>query len=87
MAWLAGLVTGARNALPAEASRASLAAAAADVLPRAELHRRAADTSADRRRAAGIVLALLDDPAARRMAEDDPVPAVRQAVRAALQGS
>ena len=84
MAGLAALLSGARDALPADASRASLAAAAETVLPRAELQRRATDTSADRRRAAGIVLALLGDPAARRMAEDDPVPAVRKAIRAAL---
>lgn len=84
MAGLAALLSGGRDALPSDASVASLAAAAETVLPRAELQRRATDTSADRRRAAGIVLALLGDPAARRMAEDDPVPAVRNAIRAAL---
>jgi hypothetical protein len=84
MAGLAALLSGARDAPPADVSRDSLAAAAETVLPRAELQRRATDTSADRRRAAGIVLALLGDPAARRMAEDDPVPAVRKAIRAAL---
>jgi hypothetical protein len=54
------------------------------VLPLDALHRRATDTAADRRQAAGVVLALLDDPAAHRMAADDPVPSVRRAVRAAL---
>lgn len=87
MAALAGLLTGARESLPATNSRASLAQAAATVLPRAELHRRATDTSAGRRQAAGVVLALLDDPAARRLAEDDPVEAVRKAVHAALSGA
>ena len=84
MAALAGLLIGTRAALPTNIPRALLAAAAATVLPMAELHRRATDPAAGRRQAAGIVLALLDDPAARRMAGDDPVPAVRHAVRAAL---
>ncbi|HQR18751.1 MAG TPA: hypothetical protein PK948_10280, partial [Gemmatimonadales bacterium] len=44
------------------------------------------DPAAATRQGAGIVLALLDDPMARRMATDDPVPAVRKAVQAALPG-
>ena len=87
MAALAGLLIGTRETLPTGLPRASLAAAAATVLPLDELHRRATDTEAGRRQAAGVVLALLDDPAARRMAADDPVPSVRQAVRAALPGA
>lgn len=87
MAAVAGLLTGTRAALPAGVAHAELVAAAAAVLPRDTLHRRATDPAAATRQGAGIVLALLDDPAARRMATDDPVPAVRQAVRAALPGA
>ncbi len=86
MAAVAGLLTGARTALPAGLPHAALAEAAAAVLPRETLRRRAADPAAATRQGAGIVLALLDDPVARRMATDDPVPAVRKAVRAALPG-
>lgn len=83
IAALAGLLVGARATLP-DLPRPLLAAAAAMVLPREVLRRRAADPEAADRQAAGIVLALLDDPVARRMATDDPVPAVRTAVRALL---
>ncbi len=84
MAAVAGLLTGARKSLPTELPRATLAEAASTVLPLAELLRRAADTAAGQRRAVGIVLALRNDPAAHRMAEEDPVPGVRTAVHAAL---
>jgi len=84
MAAVAGLLVGTRNALPAGDSRALLVDAAATVLPRETLRSRAADPVPNRRQAAGIVLALLDDPVAQRMATDDPVPAVRKAVGAAL---
>ena len=84
MAALAALLTGVRNALPTELARAALAAAAAEVLPRDELRRRATDPVATRRRAAGIALALLDDPVAHQMATSDPVADVRDAVRSAL---
>lgn len=84
MAAVAGLLTGARAALPTGLPPALLSQAADAVLPRDTLRRRATDPAAAIRQGAGIVLALLDDPVARRMATDDPVPAVRQAVRAAL---
>lgn len=87
MAAVASLLTGAAVSLPADIPRRLLAEAAASVLPLAELHRRAADTDMDRRLRAGVVLALLDDPVARRMAMDDPAPALRSAVRAALPGA
>ncbi len=84
MAAVASLLAGSGDTLPADIPRRALAEAAASVLPLAELHRRASDASAERRQAAGIVLALLDDSAAHRLAADDPAPAVRHAVRAAL---
>jgi HEAT repeat protein len=87
MAAVAGLLVGTRAALPADAPRGMLAEAAATVLPREVLRSRAADPVSKRRQAAGIVLALLDDPVARVMATDDPVPAIRDAVRAALPGA
>ncbi|MEZ4412801.1 MAG: HEAT repeat domain-containing protein [Gemmatimonadales bacterium] len=87
MAAVASLLTGAAVSLPAGIPRRLLADAAASALPLAELRRRAGDTDMDRRLRAGVVLALLDDPMARRMAMEDPAPALRSAVRAALPGA
>jgi hypothetical protein len=84
MAAVANLLTGSGVTLPGDIPRRALAEAAATALPLAELRRRAANTDMDRRLRAGIVLALLDDPVARRMAIEDPAPALRSAVRAAL---
>lgn len=84
MAALAGILTGAPPTLPTDIPRTALVEAAATVLPIAELHRRAGDTAVDRRVGAGIVLALRNDPVARALATEDPVPAVRSAVGAAL---
>ncbi len=84
MVAVAGLLTGGVATLPATLPRAALSAAAGAVLPVEELRRRAGDTDAGRRQGAGIVLALLDDPEARRLAAEDPAPSVRDAVRAAL---
>lgn len=84
MAAVANLLTGQSAALPPDLPRRALAEAAATALPLAELHRRAANTDMARRLRAGVVLALLDDPVARRMALEDPAPALRSAVRAAM---
>ncbi len=84
MAAVAGLLTGLSASLPPDIPRAALTEAATTALPVSELHRRAASTDMGRRMQAGIVLALLDDPMAHRMAIEDPAPALRSAVRAAL---
>jgi len=84
MVAVANLLTGAAASLPGGLPRPALAAAAGAVLPLDQLRKRAGDTDAARRQAAGVVLALLDDPEARRLAAEDPAPAVREAVRTAL---
>lgn len=84
MAAVAGLWTGAVEEWPPAIPRAALQAAAGGLRPREALRAGAGDTDAARRRAAGILLALLDDPKARTMADEDPSEAVRRAVRDAL---
>ena len=76
MTAVAGLLLGTRESLPEDLSRDLLAGAAA-VVPAAVLHARAADPVPERRRAGGVLLALLGDPAAVRMASEDPAPQVR----------
>jgi HEAT repeat protein len=83
MTSVAALLLGERDALPDDLPRDQLAAAAA-TLPTALLHARATDPAPQRRRAGGVLLALLGDPAAVRMASEDPAPHVRTAVGAAL---
>jgi len=83
MTAVAALLLGVRDALPDDLPHDQLAAAAA-ALPAALLHARATDPAPERRRAGGVLLALLGDPAAARMASEDPTPHVRAAVAAAL---
>jgi HEAT repeat protein len=83
----AALFLGARTKLPADVARPVLAAAAAAVAPLEDIRGRAGDPDAHVRTGAGVLLALLDDPEARRLADEDPSASVRGAVRAALRGA
>ncbi len=81
---VAGLLRGETETIPSDLPRALLAAAAADVMDREALRRMAADPDPARRRAGAVTLAVLGDAVARRIAAEDPLPAIRNAVRAAL---
>ena len=74
MTAVAGLLPGTRDALPDDLSARPARAAAAAVLPRRLLQRRATDPSPDRRRAGGVLLALLGDPAATPHGQRGPGP-------------
>jgi hypothetical protein len=81
---VAGLVRGETERLPSDLPRALLASAAAEVMDREALRGMATDPDPARRRAGAVILAVLGDALARRIAAEDPVPAIRNAVRAAL---
>jgi HEAT repeat protein len=81
---VAGLLRGEIETVPSHLPRALLAAAAADVMDREALRSMATDPDPVRRRAGAVTLAVLGDAVARRIATEDPVPAIRKAVRAAL---
>jgi hypothetical protein len=53
-------------------------------MDREALRSMATDPDPGRRRAGAVILAVLGDALARRIAAEDPVPAIRKAVRAAL---
>jgi HEAT repeat protein len=80
-AWSAQMLRGRRTDLPANIGRETAAAALREAITPEELQV-AARTSPDqhRRIAAGIALALMDDPAAREMVQSDPVSEVRDQV-------
>ena len=84
MAAVVGLLLGVRTSLPAASPTTCWRGRRER--PRRALRARPPTRRPTHRRARGIVLALRDDPVAVRMATDDPVPAVREAVRGALPG-
>jgi uncharacterized protein YgbK (DUF1537 family) len=75
------MLRGRRTDLPANIGRETAAAALREAITPEELQV-AARTSPDqhRRIAAGIALALMDDPVAREMVQSDPVSEVRDQV-------
>jgi HEAT repeat protein len=80
-AWSAQLLRGSRTDLPANIGRETAAAALKDAVTAEEMQA-AGRTHPDPRRriAAGIALALMDDPVARDIAQNDPVSEVRDRV-------
>jgi HEAT repeat protein len=84
-AWSAQMLGGRRTDLPANVGRETAAAAIREVMTQEELQT-AARTSPELRRrvAAGIALALMDDPVAREIAQSDPVAEVREQVTRVL---
>jgi HEAT repeat protein len=80
-AWSAQMLRGQRTDLPDTIGREIAAAAIREVMTPEDLHL-TVRTSPDqgRRIAAGIALALMDDPLAREMAQSDPVAEVRNQV-------
>jgi HEAT repeat protein len=84
-AWSAQLLRGRRTDLPANIGRETAAAALREVITPEELQA-AARTSPDPRRriAAGIALALMDDPVAREIARSEPLAEVREQVNRML---
>lgn len=85
-AWYSHLRRGGSPQPPDDLARPVLAAEVADTAVLADLVRVArSDPDPDRRRAAGIALVLLDDPAAGQVAAEDPVPAVRDVIRRWLE--
>lgn len=84
-AWTTRLLRGEVTAVPESVPRGELAAHIRATVPLDELHR-VTGTDQDRkhRLAAGIALALLNDPLAREMASGDASPEVRDAVGKAL---
>ncbi len=85
-AWSAQLLRGARIDLPDSFGRETAAAALREVAGLEELQTVARTSPEARRRiAAGIALALMDDPLAGEVARNDPVHEVREAVGAVLE--
>jgi HEAT repeat protein len=84
-AWSAQMLRGRRTDLPPDIGRETVAAALKEVVTTEELQT-AVRTSPDprRRAAAGIALALMDDPLAREVAQSDPVDTVREQVSRVL---
>jgi HEAT repeat protein len=80
-AWSSQMLRGQRTDLPANIGRETAAAALREVVTLEDLHT-AVRTNPDpaKRLSAALALALLDDPLAREVAENDPVPDVRHQV-------
>ena len=84
-AWSAQMLRGRRIDLPSNIGRETAAAALKEVITPEELQSAVrTDPDPSRRMAAGIALALMDDPVAREVAESDPVPEVRDQVARVL---
>jgi HEAT repeat protein len=85
-AWSAQMLRGKQTTLPPNVGRETAAAMLREVKSAEELQN-TARTSPDpvRRTAAGIALALMDDPVAREVARNDPVVAVRDTVSRLLR--
>jgi HEAT repeat protein len=87
-AWCAQMLRGRRTDLPANIGRETAAAALKDVVTVEELQQTVRTSPDPRRRvAAGIALALMDDPVAQEVARNDPVAEVRDQVARLLHPS
>ncbi|MEO8294327.1 MAG: HEAT repeat domain-containing protein [Gemmatimonadota bacterium] len=80
-AWSAQMLRGQRADLPGNVGRETAAAAIREVMPIDDLHTMVRTNPDPRKRlSAALALALLDDPLAHEVAQNDPEPEVRQYV-------
>lgn len=80
-AWSAQMLRGQRSDLPGNIGRETAAAALREIVSVEELYATVRTNPDPRRRlSAGLALALLDDPVAGEVAQNDPAPEVRQLV-------
>jgi HEAT repeat protein len=80
-AWTAQLLRGQRSELPPSIGRETVAAALREVVTTEELiHAVRTSPDSHRRAAAGMALAIMDDPVAHEVAKADPAPDVRKLV-------